>query len=298
MNLNNYPRKVLFRHQILLLVDQGHLKIKQAVRELELSASQVKRLLKRFREVGIEGLIYKSHPAWNRTPDEIRKRVVTLKKDVPNLVVREVIERYGIPARFYTDNNSIFRYLRSGYSRHFGYKIKVEENKTDLQKMLLKLGIPILHHRPGNARAKGKIENTFRFIQRRFFKGRKRIENIRRRRDYRLEELNEEFQRWLGWYNEERHHTGIKDKPINRMKNSPSAFKKVPRGINLDDIFCLTEERVAKRDYTISYKGEFYELNRKVKGMVDKKVQVNIIPGQKLRVWFKGKFVEEYKIKK
>lgn len=39
---------------------------------------------------------------------------------------------------------------------------------TELHRALLELGVILITHLPGNARAKGKIERLFRFIQERF----------------------------------------------------------------------------------------------------------------------------------
>jgi len=38
------------------------------------------------------------------------------------------------------------------------------------------------------------------------------------------------------------------------------AYRVVPEGVDLDQIFCLKEERRVQRDNTISYKGKLYQI--------------------------------------
>lgn len=67
-------------------------------------------------------------------------------------------------------NDSKFKVIRHGNSRFFDYKEETlaGETITEIHRALLELGIVLLPHEPGNARAKGKIERVFRFIQERF----------------------------------------------------------------------------------------------------------------------------------
>jgi hypothetical protein len=89
-----------------------------------------------------------------------------------------------------------------------------------------------LPHEPENAPAKGKIERTFRFIQERF---------IPEHTATTLEELNQQFQKWIEWYNtcHINRDTGV----VPRARLQPSVTKLFPYGLNLDDIFCFKEER-------------------------------------------------------
>ncbi len=89
------------------------------------------------------------------------------------LVIREAAQEYGLFSLLYVDNDSKFKVIRHGNSRFFDYKDYKEETLagetiTEIHRALLELGIVLLPHEPGNARAKGKIERVFRFIQERF----------------------------------------------------------------------------------------------------------------------------------
>jgi putative transposase len=118
------------------------------------------------------------------------------------LVLRRVIEKYGLFKMLYTDNASLFKYLRY---KEWSYKVYRGEMRfyqnnpdkqitTEIEEALLQLGIPLLTHYPGHPRAKGKIERIFRFINDRFVKE-------YRFKVKRLCELNNLFFSWVDWYN-------------------------------------------------------------------------------------------------
>lgn len=66
-------------------------------------------------------------------------------------IVRFLIEKYGIPEAIYTDNDSIFKYIRSDEQLHVIYHKDQQNVSTQFQ-----------------PEAKGKIERFFRFLQDRF----------------------------------------------------------------------------------------------------------------------------------
>ena len=74
--------KVLERQRVLMLAKEKRIAQRQAAWELGLSLSHTKRLLRRLKEAGGDPrcLDYqRAHPAPNRTPEEMREQVVTLK---------------------------------------------------------------------------------------------------------------------------------------------------------------------------------------------------------------------------
>ena len=65
-------------------------------------------------------------------------------------------------------NNSYkFKVIRHGNSGFFNYREETlaGEIKIEIYRALIELGNFLLSHEPENARAKGKIERVFRFIQ-------------------------------------------------------------------------------------------------------------------------------------
>ena len=375
--------KVLKRHQMLTLAMQRRITQREAASELGLSLSHTKRLLKRLREAGgdLDCLSYhRVHPAWNRSPEDIRERVVVLKRakrersnpliaellledsgyllhpatvrrilqdageytrshyrrpsrrfemtafgqlcqmDTTSgawlegyrrtylvlimddfsrsilaarffdsdstynnmLVLREAVEGYGVFPILYADNDSKFKIIRYEGSRFFNYQEATLEGETitAIHRALLELGITLVTHLPGNAKAKGKIERLFRFIQERFIP-----EHTARN----LDELNSQLWEWISWYNTRHINRDTECAPISRQ--TPSALKPLD-GVDLDDIFCLKEERRVGKDNSFSFEGATYTIPRK-HNMVAFKVKLYIHPGIKIRVWHKEDFICE-----
>jgi len=104
------------------------------------------------------------------------------------LVLREAVEKYGIFPILYSDNDSKFKLIRYEGSCFFTYSEEtlVGEVITEIHRALLELGITLPTHPPDNAKAKGKIERLFRFIQERF---------ISEHRTKNLDELNLELEK-------------------------------------------------------------------------------------------------------
>jgi len=198
------------------------------------------------------------------------------------LVLREAIERYGIFPILYADNDSKFKLIRYEGSRFFNYKEETlaGETITEIHRALLELGVTLVTHLPGNAKAKGKVERLFRFIQERF---------ISEHRAKTLLELNSQLQEWITWYNNYHINRDTGCVPLSRQ--NPSALKPLD-GLNLDDTFCLKEERKVAKDNSFSLDGATYTIPRKY-NMVAFRVKLHIHPGIKIRVWHKEDFICE-----
>ena len=208
------------------------------------------------------------------------------------LVLREAIERYGVFKMLYTDNSSLFTYIR--HTDHswkvYGGEMRCYENKTnpervitEIEEALLKLDIPILTHYPGHPRAKGKIERKFSFIGRRF------VDEIRGKAK-RMSHLNSAFQSWINWYNKSWKNRDTNCTPEERK--TPSLFRSLPKDINLDDIFCLKDVRKVDKTNSFSYQGKTYTLNHE-NNLVGRKIELHIHPRKKIRIFSNEKFIEE-----
>lgn len=198
------------------------------------------------------------------------------------LVLRETIENHGIFPLLYCDNDSKFKVIRHPGSRFFNYKQETLDGEviTEVHQALLELGSALITHEPGNAQAKGKIERLYRTIQERF---------IPEHTAKNLKELNEQFQKWISWYNHSHVNRDTGTIPINRTH--PCCFKPL-NGINLDDIFCFKEERKVGKDNSFSLDGSIYTIPRE-HNMVAFKVQLHIHPGKKIRIWHGEEFLCE-----
>jgi transposase len=263
-----YSEAILERYRILSLIEEGIINLKEASKELKISYRQMRRLMRRFEEgkKSLDCLLYRrSHPAWNRTEEHIKKKVVEIfdkyprinhshladkleercgirkhpttikrilkeneryqppknrrrkrkpfEKDafgrlvqmdtsehlwIPHLkkktylvamkddfsrailaakifpsdttwanmcIIREAIEKYGLFEAIYTDNDSKFKFIRSGFSMYFEYRADLERIQTEIHRSLLELGIAFLHHCPENPEARGYTSHCTSFIR-------------------------------------------------------------------------------------------------------------------------------------
>jgi len=207
------------------------------------------------------------------------------------LVLREVMEKYGVFEIAYTDCDSKFKFSPRKPSMYQTLIIIPDEVITQIKYALLKIGSTLLTHSPGNARATGKIEKWFQFFQS-WFCREYEFKNLS------LSELDKKFQEFIDFYNN-RFHEGIGERPNERfqraLEEGKTRFSSLPQNVNLDDIFCLIERRCLKKGNTFSYDGTTYNLTRNRRSITRKaKVELHIHPKKKIRAFYKDEFVQEF----
>lgn len=207
------------------------------------------------------------------------------------LVVREVVEKYGIFELAYTDCDSKFKFSPRKPSIWQQVVVTPDEVVTQIKYALLRLDSTLLTHLPGNERATGKIEKWFQFFQSWFCQE-------CQYEDLSLKELDEKFQEFIHFYNN-RFHEGITETPNQRFQRAldegKTRFRPIPEDKNLDDIFCLIEKRHLKKDNTFSYNGTVYNLTKNRRTITPKAtVELHIHPGIKIRAAYKDEFIQEF----
>ena len=83
--------------EIIRLVEQSHLPARRTLETLGILRSTFYRWYDRYRAGGPEALEDRSSTpkqVWNRIPDEVRKRIVDLALDAPELLPRELATRF------------------------------------------------------------------------------------------------------------------------------------------------------------------------------------------------------------
>jgi len=71
--------------------------------------------------------------------DHSRKLLgVSLVERDTTCLIRRVIEEYGLFKTLYVDNDPIFKLIRSGWSRHFEYKVDSERVQTQIHSSLVR----------------------------------------------------------------------------------------------------------------------------------------------------------------
>jgi len=156
-------------------------------------------------------------------------------------VIKKMIETKGIPVALYTDGASHFM-----TQRHYSYRVNLKYNyaPTQIQRGLNELGVGLII--AGSPQAKGRIERLFGTFQDRLLKELKlhNISSIEQANRY----LNNVF---IPKFNK---------KFSIDPKDPESAWRSVPRGINLDSVFSIKEQRTVMADNTISYKNRIFQI--------------------------------------
>lgn len=204
-------------------------------------------------------------------------------------LIRRIIEQYGLFQTLYTDNDSMFKLIRSGWSRHFEYKVDLERVQTQIHRCLLELGIGFIHTRPFEPQGKGKLEKLFGFMQERLCPILAKVNS--------LKVANKIIQDWRAWYNQ-RIHSITEQRPIDR--HSPSAFKPLPGEINLDDVFCFKYQRTVKSDNTFSFDNKTYQITHFTNRIsyAKAKVELHVLPAKHIRVFYKDRLIQQFPFKK
>ncbi len=150
------------------------------------------------------------------------------------MVLHEAFHRWGLPQGLFSDRGPQFW----THSLH---------GETEYQAWARRVGIEL--HYARKARAKGKIENTFRFAQRDFVLEHLDVVN--------LEALNGAWGEWMQWYNWAHSHKGLHgDSPADCY--TPSLRR--PPAEELELLLIHEEPRKVQRTGHISYYGQYYRV--------------------------------------
>lgn len=213
------------------------------------------------------------------------------------LVCWETISGHGLPVAWYTDNNPIFNPLNKKPKQgmyHF-YRVRSgeeEETITQFKRALNELGINLIHATPYQPQGKGKIERIFRFMQDRL------VNEMTTEKVRTIDEANKYLKKWVSWYNHHHVHSETKMIPQARyLKNN--AFRKIPEGLNLEQIFCLKYTRDVKADNTFQLENTTYQIkpNDYRISYVKAKVEIRIYLNKKLKVFYKNQEIGCYRYK-
>ena len=100
--------------EIIRLVDGSHLPIKRTLEKLGIPRTTFYRWYDRYQAFGETGLEdRRPHPGrvWNRIPDDVRKAVVDLALEEPELSPRELAVHFTDTKRHFVSEASVYRIL-------------------------------------------------------------------------------------------------------------------------------------------------------------------------------------------
>lgn len=151
--------------------------------------------------------------------------------------------KYGIPVSIYLDKHTTYKSPKKAE-----FPLYDEEPLSQFERAMKELGVEVKHaHSP---QAKGRIERLFRTFQDRVIKE-MRLMGIKT-----IEEANKFLTEYLPKYNK---------KFTVSPREETNLHRKIPKGLNLDNILCVKEERALRNDFTISYKGKLYQITESIK---------------------------------
>lgn len=102
--------------EIIRQVEQSHLPAKQTLDMIGVPRTTFYRWYDRYLSLGAAGLEDRpSRPArvWNRIPDKVRKQVVDLALEQPELSPREIAVRFTDTRRYFVSEASVYRVLKA-----------------------------------------------------------------------------------------------------------------------------------------------------------------------------------------
>jgi transposase len=184
----------------------------------------------------------------------------------------DLIRRRGIPLSVYVDRGSNFKTTRY---QSMEYQLKGEYPDTQFARALRELGIKIIY--AYSPQAKGRIERKFGVFQDRLCS------------EFRLYNIStlEEANRYLWEKFIPRH-----NRMFSRTAQEPgAAYRPLPPGFNLKDIFCLKDERIGAGDNTISYQGRVFQIlpNEYRSSYYKAKVEIHEYLDDSISLFYQGK---------
>jgi transposase len=192
-----------------------------------------------------------------------------------------IVRRRGIPLSVYVDCGSNFKTTRH---QSMEYQLKGEYPSTQFARALEELGVRIIY--AYSPQAKGRIERKFGVFQDRLC-SELRLHNI---------STPEEANRYL-WEKFIPKHNQM----FFRLAKEPgSAYRQIPKGLVLKDVFCLKEERMVAGDNTISYQGKTFQIlpNEYRLSFFKAKVEVHEYLDGSINIFYQGKKLKHKPISK
>jgi transposase len=156
-------------------------------------------------------------------------------------VLKQIVKTKGIPLSFYCDRDSKFK-----TTRHEGlhYQLKGDYDQTQIARALSELGVEIIY--ANSPQAKGRVERAWGTFQDRL------CSELRLHKVSTLQAANRYLTNtFIPKYN---------SKFARLPKAKGSAYRALPKDLDISNIFCIKEERTVASDNTISYKTNTYQI--------------------------------------
>jgi transposase InsO family protein len=179
--------------------------------------------------------------------------------------LKQAILRHGLPRALYLDNGAAQR-------------------SHSLRVILAELSVRLLHTEAYDPQAKGAIERWNRTF-------RQEVEDELPEEPLPIDEVRSRIWSWLSVEYNGRVHSTTGRIPREDWLSQTSVLRDVPSSVDLDEVFLHRDYRVVRRDGTVRFRGEFFEVRSSLLG---RKVELRFDPFEPEvvpRVFLNGKFI-------
>lgn len=213
---------------------------------------------------------------------------------------RQLVLEYGVPLRWYADQHSIFRYVKSRdkHSPWREFQKFTDDVDPQYKQVLTQAGTDLIYAL--SPQAKGKVERPYQWLQDRV------VRTTMREGITNLAGAKEVLQNEVYQYNWKRVHSTTSEIPMQRYQDAISASRSLWRKLeiklphtDIHDIFCLRTTRTVDAYRRISIN----KLQLTVPGVPPRQqVELRLVPDEKkqlvqIRFWFKGSRVGQAMVK-
>ncbi len=182
-------------------------------------------------------------------------------------VIKKVLNKKGAFKILYTDRAGIFG---GGLNNPFAVK---RQNFSQLEERLQTFGINVVHAQ--SAEAKGRVERAFETLQDRL------VEEMRLANIFTYKDANEYLNNYFL--------PNIFNKKFTvTPTDSESAYIPVVEA-NLDNYFYMKETRIVKKDHTISYRGEIWDLKQTDEYLAEQEIEIRFYPNGTTKIFYDNK---------
>lgn len=203
-----------------------------------------------------------------------------------------VLQKYGLPFRYYVDNLRVFRFVqkRDSFWRH--HHVLTDEVDPQWRQVLREFKVEVIYAL--SPQAKGKVERPYRWLQDRI------VRTCALEQLASLEEVRKVLQEEVHRYNYQQVHSTTGEVPALRFANAKKTGNSLFRPFALPkpyksakDVFCLRATRTLDGYRRISLDRHSIEVP---KVEVREDVDLRLVPDLaknvlEVRIWFEGKMV-------
>lgn len=153
---------------------------------------------------------------------------------------KRYVQKYGLPLKVYLDKHTTYK---SWAKPTIEDELEGKKSLSQFGRAMEELGVELIY--ANSPQAKGRVERLFGTLQDRL------VKEMRLKGICTLEGANAFLKEYLPVFN----------KRFNVLaREKGDMHRKVPKGIRLESILCIKEERVVKNDYTVSYEAKVYQI--------------------------------------